>query len=194
MLVKKLFYDVETTGVDERQNGIHQISGCLEIDGVVVESFNFKVAPNPKARIELEALKVGGVTLEQIQAYPEMKSVFRKFKAILSSHCDPYNPKDKIYLIGYNNASFDDKFLRAWFIQNSDSFFGSWFHAGALDVMVLSAQYLIDRRVGMLNFKLMTVAKELGLMVDETRLHDAEYDIELTRAVYRIVTDLDFEL
>jgi DNA polymerase-3 subunit epsilon len=194
MQVKKLFYDVETTGVDERQNGIHQISGCLEIDGEVEEYFNFKVAPNPKAKIEPEALKVGGVTLEQIQAYPEMGLIFRKFKAMLSRHCDPYNTKDKIYLVGYNNASFDDKFLRAWFTQNKDSYFGSWFHAGALDVMVLAAQYLIDRRVGMANFKLMTVAKELGLIVDETRLHDAEHDIELTRGVYRIVTDLDFEL
>ena len=194
MLVKKLFYDLETTGVDERQNGIHQISGCLEIDGEVVEYFNFKVAPNLKAKIVDEALAVGGVTLEQIKEYPEMGLIFRKFKALLKNHCDPYNPKDKIYLVGYNNASFDDKFLRAWFLQNNDNYFGSWFYAGALDVMVLAAQYLTPRRAEMVNFKLMTVAKELGLIVDETRLHEAAYDIELTRAVYRIVTNLDFEL
>jgi DNA polymerase-3 subunit epsilon len=46
----------------------------------------------------------------------------------------------------------------------------------------------------MIDFKLKTVAKELGLWVDETRLHDAEYDIELTRSVYRIVTGIDYEL
>jgi DNA polymerase-3 subunit epsilon len=194
MQIKKLFYDVETTGVDERQNGIHQISGCIEIDDEVVEYFNFKVAPNPKAKIVPEALAVGGVTLEEVQGYPEMGFIFRKFKSLLKKHCDPFNKIDKMYLVGYNNASFDDKFLRAWFLQNNDNYFGAWFHAGALDVMVLAAQYLITRRAGMVNFKLMTVAKELGLMVDETRLHDAVYDIELTRGVYRIVTDLDFEL
>jgi hypothetical protein len=30
--------------------------------------------------------------------------------------------------------------------------------------------------------------------VDESRLHDANYDIELTRGVYRIVTGIDYEL
>jgi DNA polymerase-3 subunit epsilon len=46
----------------------------------------------------------------------------------------------------------------------------------------------------MKDFKLMTVAQEVGLVVDESRLHDANYDIELTRGVYRIVTGLDYEL
>ena len=61
--VKKFFYDLETTGVDHRRNGIHQLAGCIEIDGEIVESFNFKVAPNPKAIIEEEVLKVGGGTV-----------------------------------------------------------------------------------------------------------------------------------
>jgi len=189
-----MFYDVETTGVDERQNGIHQIAGCIEIDGLVVESFNYNVAPNPKAKIVPEALAVGGVTEEQLKAYEPMEAVFRRFKAMLRKYCDPYDTKAKMYLVGYNNSSFDDKFLRAWFAQSGDTFFGSWFHAGALDVMVLASQYLIERRAKMKDFKLMTVAVEVGLVVDETRLHDANYDIELTRGVYRIVTGLDYEL
>ncbi len=193
-IVKKFFYDLETTGVDHRRNGIHQIAGCVEIDGDIVEEFNFNVAPNPKAIIEEEALKVGGVTLEQIQAYPAMGVVFRKFKAMLHKYCDPYDKSDKMYLVGYNNAHFDDNFLRAWFVQNGDSYFGSWFHAGSLDVMVLASQYLIDRRHKIPNFKLMSVAAELGIDIDEAKLHDANYDILLTRAVYNIVTGIDFEL
>lgn len=192
--IKKLFYDLETTGVDERQNGIHQISGCLEVDGEVVEQFNWNVAPNPKAKITLEALQVCGVTEEHIKAYEPMEVVFKHFKAMLRRHCDPYDTKDKIYLVGFNNAYFDNKFLRAWFTQNGDSYFGSWFHSGSLDVMVLAGQYLIDRRVKMLNFKLATVAKEVGIYVDESRLHDALYDIELTREVYRIVTGIEIAL
>ena len=192
--VKKFFYDLETTGVDHRRNGIHQIAGCIEIDGEIVESFNYKVAPNPKAIIEEEALKVGGVTLEQIQAYDVMDKVFRKFKVSLSKYCDPYDKSDKMYLVGYNNAHFDDNFLRAWFTQNGDSYFGSWFHAGSLDVMVLASQYLIERRHIMPNFKLMSVAREVGIAIDESKLHDAHYDILITRAVYNIVTGLDFEL
>ena len=192
--VKKLFFDLETTGVDERQNGIHQISGCLEVDGQVVEQFNWHVAPNPKAKITQEALDVCGVTEEQIKGYEEMGVVFRRFKAMLTRHCDPYDKTDKIHLVGFNNASFDNKFLRAWFVQNEDKFFGAWFHSGSLDVMVLAGQYLLERRHRMPNFKLSSVAEEVGIVLEEERLHDAFYDIELTRNVYRIVTGIDFEL
>lgn len=38
------------------------------------------------------------------------------------------------------------------------------------------------------NFKLMTVAKAVGIEVDESRLHDAEYDIDLTYQIFKIVT------
>lgn len=194
MAIKKLFYDVETTGVDERKHSIHQISGCVEIDNEVVEYFNFLTRPNPKARIEPEALAVGGVTLEQIQAYPDMKIVYGQLKALLRKHCDPYDKKDKFYLVGFNNRGFDDKFLRAWFEQNGDQYFGSWFWSNSLDVMVQASEYLINRRVNMTDFKLMTVAAEVGLVVDQAKLHDAKYDIELTRSIYRIVTGLDYEL
>ena len=35
----------------------------------------------------------------------------------------------------------------------------------------------------------MTVARQLGMEIDESKLHDAVYDIELTRSVYRIVSN-----
>ena len=194
MNIVKFFYDLETTGTDERKHGIHQIAGIIEVNGEITEHFNFKVAPNPKAKIEPDALKVGNVTEEQIKAYPDMKRVYNQILLLLSKYCDRYNQKDKIWLVGYNNRKFDDVFFRAWFEQNGDSFFGSWFWTDSLDVLVLASQYLIDRRRNMPTFKLKSVAKELGLEVDESKLHDAKYDIELTRQIYRIVTGIDFEI
>lgn len=194
MNIVKFFYDLETTGTDERKHGIHQIAGLIEVNGEIAEHFNFKVAPNPKAKIEPDALKVGNVTEEQIKAYPDMKRVYNQVLLLLSKYCDRYNQKDKIWLVGYNNRKFDDVFFRAWFEQNGDSFFGSWFWTDSLDVLVLASQYLIDRRRNMPTFKLKRVAKELGLEVDESKLHDAKYDIELTRQIYRIVTGIDFEI
>lgn len=192
--VIKMFFDLETTGVDVRRHGIHQISGCFETNGEVVEQFNIHVQPNPKAVIEPDAMAICGVTEQQIMAYPPMKPVYHDFVAMLGKYVKRYDKVDKIWLVGYNNRSFDDNFLRQWFVQNDDTFFGAWFWTDSLDVLVLASQYLIDRRKGMPNFKLATVAKELGIGVDESRLHDALYDIELTRAVYRIVTGIDFEL
>lgn len=190
----KMFFDLETTGVDLKKHGIHQIAGCFEVNGEVVEQFNIRVAPNPKAIIEQEAMTICGVAEEQIRAYPEMGGVYREFCQMLSKYVERYSKTDKIWLVGYNNRSFDDNFLMAWFVQNQDTFFGAWFWTDSLDVLVLASQYLINRRREMPNFKLMTVARELGIDVDESRLHDALYDIELTRAVYRIVTGIDYEL
>jgi DNA polymerase-3 subunit epsilon len=74
--------------------------------------------------------------------------------------------------------------LRSWFVKNGDKYFGSWFWSNSLDVMVLATQKLLSKRAKMENFKLKTVAAEFGITIDEQRLHDAQYDIDLTRYIY----------
>lgn len=186
--MKLVFFDLETTGTNPGKHGIHQISGQIVIDGAVKESFDFHVQPNPRAMIEDEALKVGGVTREQILAYPLMQQVYQEFVAMLGKYVDKFNKKDKFFLVGYNNAAFDNQFLRGFFLQNGDVYFGSWFWSNSIDVMVLASAYLATRRPEMENFKLSTVAKTLGIVVNDDSLHDAMYDIELTKAVFDIVT------
>lgn len=56
--MKLLFFDLETTGVKFWRNGIHQIGGIVDIDGQEVERFDIRLAPNPAATIEQEALDV----------------------------------------------------------------------------------------------------------------------------------------
>lgn len=186
--MKLVFFDLETTGTNPGKHGIHQISGQIVIDGVIKETFDFHVQPNPRAMIEDEALKVGGVTRKQILAYPPMQQVYQEFVAMLGKYVDKFNKKDKFFLVGYNNAAFDNQFLRGFFLQNGDVYFGSWFWANSIDVMVLASAYLATRRPEMENFKLSTVAKTLGIVVNDDSLHDAMYDIELTKAVFDIVT------
>jgi DNA polymerase-3 subunit epsilon len=72
-------------------------------------------------------------------------------------------------------------------LQNGDEYFGSWFWSNSVDVMVLASNYLLDRREEMENFKLSTVAKFLNIAVEDDALHDAQYDIELTKLIYDIV-------
>lgn len=186
---KILFLDLETTGLKHWENGIHQISGYVDIKGGVQDQFNFKVAPHPSAKIEESALKVAGVTLEQIKVYPSMQEVKQQLTVILSKYVDKYSKQDKFHIAGYNNAGFDNPFFRAFFEQTGDKYFGSWFWSDSLDVMILASQHLKDVRHTMVDFKLATVARQLGIEVKEENLHDAMYDVELTRQIYYIVTN-----
>lgn len=187
--MKILFIDLETTGVVLNLHGVHQISGAVVVDGVVKEKFDYKVRPKPNAEFNERALEIGGVTKEQLLAYPPMNEVYNQFTDMLAKYVDKYNRKDKFFLAGFNLAPFDSQFLRAWFIDNGDKYFGSWFWSNTLDVMVLATPYLADKRAEMENFKQATVAKALGIEVDENRLHDAEYDIEICMAIYDIVVN-----
>jgi DNA polymerase-3 subunit epsilon len=182
--MKIFYYDLETTGTNPGKHGIHQISGMIEIDGKVMEEFDFHVQPNPRAIIEDAALAVGGVTKEQIMSYPEMGVVYNQLVTMLSKYVDKYDKNDKFFLCGYNNAAFDNQFLRGFFLQNGDNYFGSWFWANTLDVMVLATLALADRRAQMENFKLSTVASAMGVEVNAGELHNAMYDIYLTKAIF----------
>ena len=78
-MIKKIFYDVETTGLDSVSNGIHQLSGCIEIDGNVVEWFNFNVRPFQTDIIDSEAIKISNVSVEKIMSYEEPQIMYKKF-------------------------------------------------------------------------------------------------------------------
>jgi DNA polymerase III subunit epsilon len=186
--MKLLFFDLETAGVFPNKNGIHQISGCIEVDGEEKECFDFKVAPNPKLEILDEALLVSGKTREEVMAYPPMEVVYKQFIELLSKYVDRHDRKDKFFLVGYNNSSFDNNFLREWFKQNNDNYYGSWFWPNTLDVYVLATQKFLNRRKDMIDFKLKTVCECAGIKVDESKTHDAVYDIKITRELYKIVT------
>ncbi len=190
----KIFYDTETTGVDYKKHSMIQLAGLIEIDDVVVDEFNYDIKPHPKALIEPEALKVNKKTVEEIMLYTDMKLVLPVFKKKLSRYIDRFDKDDNAFLVGFNNASFDDKFLRKFFELCGDDFINSWFYGNTIDVSVLASQYLLNRRSKMPTFKLKRVAMELGIEVDNNETHDALYDTQLTRQIYRIVTGIDEEI
>lgn len=185
--MKQIFIDVETTGVEHWRNSVHQISGAVYIDNEQKETFDFKVRPHEKAKIELEALKIGGLTLEQVLAYPHRMEAYKGLTDILTRYVSKYDKTDKFFFCAYN-AHFDNAFTRAFFKQCGDNYFGSFFWSNPIDVMVLAGEHLKDVRPQMENFKLMTVARQLGIEIKEEELHNAIYDIEITKQVYDIVT------
>ena len=186
-MAKLLYLDLETTGLYPWKNAVVQISGEVEIDGETKEKFNLLVKPFEGAIIEDSALKVNGRTREELKTFAPGYEIFGQFRSMLEKYISKWSKTDKFFMVGYNSHSFDSEFLRAFFKKNGEKYYGSYFWSAGHDVMLLAAYKLAEQRPGMKNFKLMTVAKELGIEVDESRLHDAEYDIEITKAMYKAV-------
>lgn len=189
--MKLFYYDLETTGLDPKKNAIHQIAGEIEIDGKTVHEFNLNVRPHEGAVIDESALEFAGVTKEEIMHYTVMDFVFEMLKDMMSKYVDIYNKQDKFHLVGYNIMGFDNQFLREFFLRNDDEYFGSWFWSDSIDVMALASNELRYERAEMRNFKLHTVAMHMGVEVDVNKLHDAKYDIYLTKEIYKKLTHKD---
>ena len=189
-MIKACYIDLETTSIniDFKKDGIWQIFGLLVVDGVEKESFNFKVKPFPDDIIMEESLAIGGVMKEDLRRFEAPPQVYQKLLRFLGKYVDKYNRSDKYHFIGYN-AMFDYNRLRSFFEKNQDKFFGSWFYFPPLDVMNLVAWKFAEERQHFSSFKQMDVAKYLGIEIEESKLHDAEYDIALTREIVKIVME-----
>lgn len=190
MLLKLLFLDLETTGTDPVKNGIVQISGAVQIreDMNIVrgETFNFNLKPFPTDVIEDEALEVTGLTRDDVLNNPERLDPMvaqKQFVKMLCKYVDKFKKTDKFFIVGFA-TTFDDNFLRAFFVKCNDKYYGSMICWPPIDLAVLAALNLGPRRMLMPNFKLATTASAIGIPVDPGRLHDASYDIDLTIALF----------
>lgn len=182
---KELFFDVETTGLDERECGLTQLAGIIVIDDKEVDSFNFRINPltyNKSITINEQALQVTGLTMDDLKNGQDSKTSHQEFKAVLTKYVNPFDKTDKFTCIGYN-SSFDMRFLISWFDDLQDKYFGSFFQYKDVDVFAL---WKILRHIGKVpileNDKLGTVCSFMG--IDLTNAHDALDDIRATRNLY----------
>lgn len=182
MAIKEIYIDTETTALDPMKAGMLQLSGAIRIDGKIKEFFNFTCKPFEGSVIEQEALDVNGITIEQIKQFEDPNDSYRKFTKILEKYVNKMDKTDKFLFKAYS-ARYDVDVLRQWFLKNDDKFFGSWFWHPELCVLQRAAWNLKEKRVLLPNFKLVTVAKYFGVNVDESKLHDAKYDIAVTIAL-----------
>jgi len=184
-MIKRVFIDVETTGTDPKIHAIHQVSGCIEIDGVIKEYFDYNVRPFDGAVIDSKALEVGNVTFEQVMQYKYSdEEAYCMLLRLFKKYVNPFNKKDKFSFVGYN-AHFDKQFMYELWVRNADNYFFSMIWSNHLDVMVLASEALEEIRPTMVDFKLMTVARELGIEIDENKLHNSLYDIEITYEMFQ---------
>lgn len=183
---KILYFDVETTGTNAVLNDIVQLSGIIEIDGKVVDTFNLRAKPTHFDTIQREDLEVTGLTEEELKQYPDARETYQQFVAILSRHCNKFNKSDKFYPAGFN-VGFDLDFLNQFFRKQGDVYFDSWVNWKAIDPLPFLRLLDLDGKLALENYKLSTVCSHLGI---EIQAHDALSDITATREVILHIRDL----
>lgn len=183
-MLKYCFIDLETTGLDKDRHAVIQIAGIIADGDKPYAFFNHRVRPLDNKIIEAEALEVTGLTRKEIGEYAPAHQVHKDLTGTFGEHVDKYDKQDKMFFCGYN-SQFDYGFLRQWFYDLDDQYFGSWFFTPPLDVMQAALLSLRLHRHEMENFKLHSVAKAMNIPVEEKQLHDAMVDVELTLAIWR---------
>lgn len=183
---KILHLDLETTGRHWWEHGIHQVAGIIEIDGKEVFEFDYKVRPHPTSIYDKRALDLGKLTKLDLYQYDRSDIVFPQVLANISQYVDVQDPKDKFFISGYNVAYFDIPFFQRWFFLHNWPF-ENLFHNAPLDTMALAAEYYIGTGERPSSFSLASVANHLGIHVEKSQLHDAKYDIRLSKELRKFL-------
>lgn len=185
-------YDLETTGLDPNKGAeIVQIGATIlrygDYDFHELGSFEILIKPEHPEKADSQALKVIGKDLwdraNDKGVHP--KTGLRKFYRFI----DEANWSGKYWgapiRVGFNNNSFDDKFLEFWMKhykvigQKKDDMPWSYF---SLDVYPL--MFSVFGRDNLKNNKLDTFAEMLG-MSRASSTHDALEDVMITAKIFQ---------
>jgi DNA polymerase III epsilon subunit-like protein len=181
--VKILYLDTETTGLDKFKHEIVQLAGIIEIDGEVVEEFDFYM--RPEFPVDSASLKAHGYTLDQMDKWPSRDGVCHGFMALLSHYLDPSNPIDRFIAAGHN-VRFDLDFLYAF--ANCSNLWLNTVLAGSIDAISLASilftfEELIPIKSKRLSFSLPALCEALQIPFVER--HNAVDDVRATRQAIR---------
>lgn len=186
--MKILFYDTETTGCDPNIHGIHQLAGSIVLNDEVVENFELKINPFKGCQTDNKSMEISKTSCLDLLKYQPEDKAFINFFQMIRKYNHYHLDNGKIFLAGWRNIEFDNKFLKAFFDRNTENrVFNSLFYSNSIDVKVLATQALLDERVNIPSFTLEAVSRYLGIDVEEKKLHKASYDAYLCRKVYEIV-------
>lgn len=185
----KIFIDTETTGCDRNIHSLHQVAGLIEVDGKIVDKFLLKMAPTSD-EAEPMALEKCQTSMDELMKNPNERTVWKEFTTILRKHM---KIDDRAFFIAYN-SKFDEDFIRSWMKRNNSDY-SRWFYTPSICIMALAGEALMEVRHQMPNFKLETVVKvfeelENKKILDESKLHNALYDIVISKYVYENVKKL----
>ena len=191
------FYDLETSGLDPRQDRIMQFAGqrtTLDLEPVG-EPYNILVKLNDDTLPSPDALMVTGITPQQTQADGYTEAEFAQLLI------DEIFTPDTI-TVGFNNIRFDDEFIRALFWRTfRDPYEWAWRDGRSrwdmLDVVRMTRALRPDGIEwpvvdGKATNRLELLTKING--IDHFKAHDALSDVEALIAVTKLIKEKQAQL
>lgn len=186
------FYDLETSGLNPRQDRIMQFAGQRTNEQLepIGESYNILVKLNDDTLPAPDALIVTGITPQQTQADGYTEAEFARFLT------DEVFTPDTV-TIGFNSIRFDDEFIRNLFWRTfNDPYEWAWRDGRSrwdlLDVVRMTRALrpegiewpVVD---GKEVNKLELITKQNG--IDHFKAHDALSDVEALIAVTKLIKE-----
>lgn len=183
MTKKTLYFDLETTGIDEKRNSVIQFAGIIEYDDVEVDRIDIKMQPFDEAEIEDSALDKCNLTIDDLLERQSHHDGFLEVIRFLNKHVDKFDKTDKLWVAGYN-IMFDLRFLNEFFQYNGEKFGpGSYINWKFIDAFPMIHIMAWRGKINLKNHKLSTVCEAFGIPL--TNAHDAMSDIEATRTLIK---------
>lgn len=180
----KCIIDTETTGLDYRTHGLHQVAAIvLDENDKEAGRIDLKFKPT-KLVYSNQALEKTRLTAEELYDRKlTSQNAFSQFIEFLDEFVNCYDKKDKMQFMAYNTA-FDEAFIRTWFEQSENVYFNSYFWAPTVCLQKTAAWHLRTIRPQFERFKLRTVCQFAQIDFNEDEAHDAMYDVERTVELY----------
>lgn len=180
---KAIYLDTETTGLNSWKNDIIQIAFLIEIDGIIKEEYESKVAPFNFENVDEEALKINGYTVADLKTFPRPQDIYKEITDLMGKYCNKFDKGDKFSPAGYN-VRFDVDFIKNFFKKNGDNYYGSWFNWKLIDPMYTLYEMDYSEDIGLRDYKLSTVCEHFKINI---KAHDALSDIRATRELRYIL-------
>lgn len=138
-----IVFDLETTGVNVRNDNIIEISAVKVREGTIADTFQTLVSPGRS--IPYEATMIHGITDDMVADAPGLKTALSEFIAYIG----------KDVLVGHNIQSFDLNFINS----AAEELFGTVIENDYIDTLYLSRSCL----PGLSHYRLADIAQHFGI-------------------------------
>lgn len=172
-----LCFDVETSGLSPSKHAILELACIPVVNGVKKEPFVSYIKPHEGATLDPKALEINGLTIKQINEFPDGKEVLKKFIEWIDSHNTVFN------LLAHN-VDFDRKFLYTFFTRyGCHTEFITRFSNKDICTLEMSKRLFANKRAKPSSNKLGDLCKFFSISLENA--HSALPDIEATYEVYQ---------